>query len=49
MSFLRELGRFSGKAAGFVIGGAVNMVGEATGSKFIKEVGDGLQNLRAIP
>ncbi|WP_053367795.1 hypothetical protein [Bacillus sp. FJAT-27245] len=42
MGFLRELGRFTGQAAGFVIGGAVNVVGEVTGSKFIKEVGDGV-------
>jgi hypothetical protein len=27
MGFLRDLGKFSGKAAGFVVGGAVNVVG----------------------
>jgi hypothetical protein len=43
MGFLRDLGKFSGKAAGFVVGGAVNVVGEVTGSKFIKEVGDGVK------
>jgi hypothetical protein len=43
MGFLRELGKFGGKAAGFVVGGAVNVVGEVTGSKFIKEVGDGVK------
>jgi hypothetical protein len=43
MAFLRDLGQFAGKAAGFVVGGAVNLVGEATGSQFIKEVGDGVK------
>lgn len=43
MGFLRDLGNFTGKAAGFVVGGAVNVVGEVTGSKFIKEVGDGVK------
>lgn len=43
MGFLRELGKFTGKATGFVVGGAVNVVGEVTGSKFIKEVGDGVK------
>lgn len=43
MGFLRNLGKFTGEAAGFVVGGAVNIVGEVTGSKFIKEVGDGVK------
>lgn len=43
MGFLRDLGKFSGKAAGFVVGGAVNVVGDVTGSKFIKEVGEGVK------
>lgn len=43
MGFLRDLGKFTGKAAGFVVGGAVNVVGDVTGSKFIKEVGDGVK------
>lgn len=43
MGFLRDLGKFTGKAAGFVVGGAVNVVGEVTGSKLIKEVGDGVK------
>lgn len=43
MGFLRDLGKFTGKAAGFVVGGTVNVVGEVTGSKFIKEVGDSVK------
>jgi hypothetical protein len=43
MGFLRDVGKFAGQAAGFVVGGAVNVVGEITGSKFIKEVGDGVK------
>ncbi|MGQ4668588.1 hypothetical protein AB3Z07_12825 [Metabacillus halosaccharovorans] len=43
MGFLRDLGKFAGKATGTVIGGAVNVVGDVTGSKFIKEVGDGVK------
>ncbi|GMN99856.1 hypothetical protein [Parageobacillus thermoglucosidasius] len=33
----------AGKATGAVIGGAVNVVGEMTGSQWIKEVGDGVK------
>jgi hypothetical protein len=43
MGVLRGIGKYTGKAAGFLVGGAVNAVGEATGSKFIKEVGDGVK------
>jgi len=43
LGFLRDLGKFTGKTAGFVVGGAVNVVGEVTGSKFIKEVGAGVK------
>ncbi|MBM7661652.1 hypothetical protein JOC85_002455 [Bacillus mesophilus] len=43
MGFLRDLGKFSGQAVGFVVGGAVNVVGDVTGNKFIKEVGDGVK------
>ena len=43
MGFLRDVGKFAGKATGTVIGGAVNVVGDVTGSKFIKEVGDGVK------
>jgi hypothetical protein len=43
LSFFRELGRLAGKATGAVIGGAVNVVGEMTGSQWIKEVGDGVK------
>jgi len=44
MGFLRGVGKYSGKAAGFVIGGAVNVVGDITGIKFLNEVGDGVKS-----
>ncbi|QNU28090.1 hypothetical protein IC803_00380 [Geobacillus sp. 46C-IIa] len=43
MSVFRELGRLAGKATGMVIGGAVNVVGEMAGSRWVKEVGDGVK------
>lgn len=43
MGFLKELGKFTGQVAGQVIGGSVRVVGELTGSDFIKEIGDGAQ------
>ncbi|GGJ80294.1 hypothetical protein GGR02_003444 [Anoxybacillus voinovskiensis] len=43
MSLFRELGRLAGKATGEVVGGAVNIVGDITGSQWIKEVGDGVK------
>ncbi|TXC78494.1 DUF3892 domain-containing protein [Metabacillus litoralis] len=43
MGLLRDLGKFAGKATGTVIGGAINVVGDVTGSKFINEVGDGVK------
>ncbi|MBB6177314.1 hypothetical protein HNQ82_002147 [Anoxybacillus tengchongensis] len=43
MGFFRGLGRFAGKATGTVIGGAVNVVGELTGSEWVKEVGNGVK------
>jgi hypothetical protein len=43
MGLLRDVGKFAGQAAGFVVGGAVNVVGELTGSTFVKEVGDGIK------
>ncbi|APH04969.1 hypothetical protein [Bacillus weihaiensis] len=43
MGFLRDVGKFAGKATGTVIGGAVNVVGDVTGSKFIQDVGDGVK------
>jgi len=44
MGFLRGVGKYSGKAAGFVIGGTVNVVGDITGIKFLNEVGDGVKS-----
>lgn len=43
MSAFRELGRLAGKAAGTLIGGAVNVVGELADSRFLKEVGNGVK------
>jgi hypothetical protein len=43
IGFLRDVGKFAGQALGFVVGGAVGVVGELTGSEFIKEVGDGVK------
>jgi phage-related protein len=42
MGFLKDLGSFVGQVAGGVIGGAVELVGEATNSDFIKDVGKGV-------
>ena len=44
LGFLRGVGKYTGKAAGFVIGGAVNVVGDITGVKFLNEVGDGVKS-----
>lgn len=42
MGFLKDLGNFAGELVGEVVGGAVKMVGDATDSDFIREVGDGV-------
>jgi hypothetical protein len=44
MGFLKGLGNFAGEVVGGVLGGTVRVVGEVTGSKFIKEIGDGVEN-----
>jgi len=44
MSFLKGLGNFAGDVVGGVLGGTVRVVGEVTGSQFIKEIGDGVEN-----
>ncbi|WP_339276367.1 hypothetical protein MKY59_05120 [Paenibacillus sp. FSL W8-0426] len=43
MSFLKDLGQFAGKVTGRVLGGSVRVVGEVTGSQYIKEVGNGVE------
>jgi len=43
MSFLKGLGEFAGEVTGKVLGGSVRVVGEITGSPFIKEVGNGVE------
>ncbi|MEC2071415.1 hypothetical protein [Alkalihalophilus marmarensis] len=44
MGFLKELGSFVGTVTGSVAGGAIKVVGEVSGSKFIGEIGDGVKN-----
>lgn len=41
MSILRGVGKFAGKAAGLVIGGPIQVVGEITGVKLIEDIGKG--------
>lgn len=48
MSFLKGLGQFAGEVTGKVIGGSVRVVGEITGSPFIKEVGDSVEKATII-
>ncbi|MCU1808245.1 HNH endonuclease [Cytobacillus firmus] len=43
MGMIRKLGKYTGKAAGFVIGGPIQIVGELTGSGLIKDIGKGVQ------
>lgn len=43
MGLLKELGSLVGEVAGGIVGGAVNIVGEVTGSEFIEEIGDGIK------
>ena len=43
MGFLKGLGEFAGEVTGKVLGGSVRVVGEITGSPFIKEVGNGVE------
>lgn len=43
MGFLKGLGSFVGEAAGGIVGGTVNLIGELTGSEFIEEIGDGIK------
>ncbi|RXZ79503.1 hypothetical protein EBB07_22485 [Paenibacillaceae bacterium] len=44
MSFLKGLGQVTGEVAGRVVGGSVRVVGELAGSKFVKEIGDSVEN-----
>jgi len=44
MGILKGLGNIAGDVVGGVLGGTVRVVGEITGSKFIKEIGDGVEN-----
>lgn len=44
MGFLKDLGSFVGNVTGAVAGGAIKVVGEVSGSKFIDEIGDGVKN-----
>lgn len=44
MKFLKGLGNAAGELAGVVLGGTVRVAGELTGSSFVKEIGDGVEN-----
>jgi len=44
MGFLKALGSVVGTVTGTVAGGAIKVVGEVTGSKFIDEIGDDVKN-----
>lgn len=48
MSFLKGLGNLAGEVTGRVIGGSVRVVGEITGSRFVKEIGDNVENATII-
>ncbi|MEC0090380.1 hypothetical protein [Paenibacillus macquariensis] len=43
MSFLKGLGQITGEVTGKVIGGSVRVVGELTGSPFVKEIGNSVE------
>lgn len=44
MSLIREIGRFAGKAAGVVVGGPIQIVGEITGVDLIEDIGKGVRS-----
>ncbi|OAB35939.1 hypothetical protein [Paenibacillus glacialis] len=48
MSFLKGLGQIAGEVTGKVIGGSVRVVGEITGSPFVKEIGDSVEKATII-
>jgi hypothetical protein len=43
MTFIRDLGKGLGKAAGFVVGKPIEFIGEVTGIDLIEDVGKGVQ------
>lgn len=43
MSFLKSFGQLAGEVTGKVIGGSVRVVGELTGSPFVKEIGNSVE------
>lgn len=47
MGFLKDLGSIAGHVAGGVVGGTIELVGEVTNSKFIKDVGVGVYHSTA--
>lgn len=47
MSFLKELFTGAGQGAGFVLGGTIKVIGQVTDSKFIQEVGQGVESSMA--
>ena len=43
MRLLKGIGNAAGELTGLVLGGTVRVVGELTGSNFVKEIGDGVE------
>lgn len=43
MSLIRGLGKFAGKAAGIVVGGPIQVIGEITGVDLIEDIGKGVR------
>lgn len=43
MSLVRGVGKFAGKAAGFIVGGPIQLVGELTGVEMIEDIGKGVR------
>ncbi|TKH01333.1 HNH endonuclease [Peribacillus simplex] len=44
MSLIRGVGKFAGKAAGFVVGKPIQFVGELTGVELIEDIGKGVRD-----
>jgi DNase/tRNase domain of colicin-like bacteriocin len=43
MSLIRGLGKFAGKAAGIVVGGPIQVIGDITGVELIEDIGKGVR------
>jgi len=47
MDIVKKSGEFAGKAAGRVFGGSVRVIGELTGSSYVKEIGNSVERVTA--